>query len=508
MRAAEDIKNEISSPWVLPTGWIWAPLKSLCSFIGRGRGPSYVDSKGVPVVNQKCVRWHKLEKRHLRQTARLAFDRLSAELKLEKGDILWNSTGTGTIGRAVVYDGLLSEATVDSHITIVRPESIIPEYLCYFIETRRVQHLVTDGHVGSTNQQELPRSFVQSLLVPVPPLAEQERIVARIDALFAEIYEGEAALAQARQGLETFRRALLKSAVTGELTADWRATHSSCETAQTLLELIKREKANKNIKGRARGGSSIPGAAPDGFRQLPQGWSRVSLSELSWSSSYGTSVKCSIDAKGLPVLRIPNIRSGEISYDDLKFATDDLRLDDEDYIAPGDLLVIRTNGSENLIGRGGVCITTPPQDSYFASYLIRFRLLGGECLWRWLSVYFESALVREWMGGQIASSAGQYNVSQTALAALQVPIPPQSEMKEIMGRLELALVARHETEALITTESSESARLKQSILKSAFEGRLVPQDEADKPVSTVLSQPNTEGTPASRLRAKRTRRAG
>lgn len=138
-------------PWELPEGWVWAQLGDLCEFIGRGRGPTYVDVGGVAVANQKCIRWGHFEDKFLRQTSQAAFERLPPFLYLHAGDVLWNSTGTGTIGRAVVYDGHLPKATVDSHITIVRPRSIDPHYVCSYIETWRVQHLVTDEHVGSTN---------------------------------------------------------------------------------------------------------------------------------------------------------------------------------------------------------------------------------------------------------------------------------------------------------------------------------------------------------------------
>jgi len=239
---AERADQAAEGPWPLPEGWCWAPLRLLSSFIGRGRGPAYVESGGVPVVNQKCVRWHRLDTQYFKYTARHAFDRLTPELHIRAGDLLWNSTGTGTIGRAVIYDGSISELTVDSHVTLVRPRELESRYLGYFVETTRVQHLVTDSHVGSTNQQELPRAFVEELLIPLPPIPEQRRIVMRIDELFAEIGEGEAALAAARKDFDTFRRALLKAAVTGELTKDWREANPTSETGNDLLASIAKER--------------------------------------------------------------------------------------------------------------------------------------------------------------------------------------------------------------------------------------------------------------------------
>jgi len=337
-------------PWEMPKGWVWARLDDLCEFIGRGRGPTYVDHGGVAVANQKCVRWGVFEDKYLRQTSRAAFDRLPPFLHARAGDILWNSTGTGTIGRAVVYDGHVREATVDSHITIVRPRSIDPRYICSYIETWRVQHLVTEEHVGSTNQQELPRSFVQNLLIPIPPLAEQRRIVARIDELFTEIADGEAALARARDDLDTWRRALLKAAVTGELTREWRDANKPNKGGLDVVKDAAELKARFGVRSyRNRAATNEHKDLPN-LPEIPSGWIWAQLSDFAWASSYGTSIKCAYDAPGIAVLRIPNIRSGKVDFGDVKRAATTLDVADNDLLDVGDLLIVRTNGSEDLIG--------------------------------------------------------------------------------------------------------------------------------------------------------------
>ncbi len=313
MRVAADASGSEDEPWTLPEGWCWTPLHQVTSFIGRGRGPSYVDQNGVPVVNQKCVRWHSLETQYLRLTSREAFDRLSPELRLRAGDLLWNSTGTGTIGRAVVYDGSLKELTADSHVTIVRPVQIEPKFLGYFVETGRVQHLVEEGHVGSTNQRELPRAFVEELAFPLAPLPEQRRIVERIDALFAEIADGEAALETARKGLETFRRALLKAAVTGDLTRDWRETHKPAETGHDLLARIRAERAATPARGRGKSAAATPPLDTSDLPDLPEGWAWASLEELITSGpTNGYSPKTSSDGFGTLSLKLTATTRGEI----------------------------------------------------------------------------------------------------------------------------------------------------------------------------------------------------
>ena len=298
----------------------------------------------------------------------------------------------------------------------------------------------------------------------------------------------------------------MKAAVTGELTKDWRAANPDTETGHHLLARIAQDRATKApAKGRGRRNAEAPPFDAATLPELPEGWAWETLDKLSWASSYGTSVKCAQDAAGVAVLRIPNIREGEIVYGDLKFATTELGLEPSDFVTPGDLLVIRTNGSETIIGRGGVCYQKSDQPTYFASYLIRFRLLGGELMWRWVSKFFESPPVRQWMMRHIASSAGQYNVSQSNLASLVVPVPPASEMAEILRRVSDALAAAADTLVIFDAEAADVARLKQSILKAAFEGRLELQDPADEPASALLGRlaANPSAVRVSRGRARK-----
>jgi type I restriction enzyme S subunit len=180
-------------------------------------------------------------------------------------------------------------------------------------------------------------------------------------------------------------------------------------------------------------------------------------------------------------LRIPNIRDGRVSLSDVKRATEGFDRGADDFVSPGDLLIIRTNGSEDLIGRAAVVTEPLGIEAYFASYLIRFRLVDDHHLWRWIGHVFNSQIARKWMISHIASSAGQYNVSQTALASLPLPIPPASEIRVLGDRLREQLGSADDADVLLEAESTNGLALCQSILKAAFEGRLVPQDPTDEP---------------------------
>jgi type I restriction enzyme S subunit len=107
-------------------------------------------------------------------------------------------------------------------------------------------------------------------------------------------------------------------------------------------------------------------------------------------------------------------------------------------------------------------------DAYFASYLIRFRLAGDELLWRWIGIVFNSPMVQQWMSRNIASWAGQYNVSQTALARLPLPIPPAAEMRVLLDQLPEQLEIAGDVEITLEQEGTNGLALRESILKAAF----------------------------------------
>jgi type I restriction enzyme, S subunit len=379
--------------------------------------------------------------------------------------------------------------TIDSHVTLVRPRSIEPSYLGYFIETLGVQHLVTDGHVGSTNQQELPRSFVEDLLVPLPPLAEQRRIVARVDALFAEIAEGEVALAAARKGLDTFRRALLKAAVTGELTKDWREANAVLETGQDLLARIAKDRVTKApAKGRGR---HNPGAAPldtSTLTELPDGWAWATVDEVKTSQQRnGISIPGTPSPPGVKAMRLDALTDRGLNLDAVRYIPlPEIRI--QDYrVNGGDLLISRANGSAEFVGRA-VYVADIGETVVFPDTIIRYPLGSDQQIGWWIELAWNSPFGRSQIRRLAKTTAGILKISQADIAQIAVPIPPPAEAAEILRRVSDALTAAADTLAMLDAEAADAARLKQSILKGAFEGRLEPQDPADEPASVLLAR--------------------
>ena len=175
-------KEEI--PFKLPTSWMWVRLGEIAAYMQRGKGPDYVEKSDYPVISQKCVRWGQLNWAPVKFVNPETIDRYDEVRLLKDGDVLINSTGTGTIGRACsfVTNSLYTKAVADSHVTVVRSEALVPEFLINWISTEFVQSTLEGNKAsGSTNQIEWNLTALQNEVVPLPTLAEQKRIVKKIE---------------------------------------------------------------------------------------------------------------------------------------------------------------------------------------------------------------------------------------------------------------------------------------------------------------------------------------
>jgi type I restriction enzyme S subunit len=348
----------------------------------------------------------------------------------------------------------------------------------------------------------------------LPPIAEQRRIVTRLNALTSRMERAETAARRARERLQRYRAAVLRHASTGELTRAWRASQPTTlgpasESGAVLLQslLATRRalweeselsrfriagKEPKDARWKARYREPAPPDISSGLPHLPRTWAWASLDQLSWTSGYGTSTKCTYEGKGPAVLRIPNIRSRALDFVDLKFAVSTQPVGDRNFIAPGDFLLVRTNGSKDLIGRAAVAITRPDKRCSFASYLIRFRLVGSAALWSWLVYAWDSPLSRVQIENKAVTTAGQYNLSLSKIASIAVPLPPLAEQSEIVHAVTLRLSAADRLAAVLEQQLLRSRVARQSLLQDAFAGRLVPQNTNDRGASFLLDRIHAE----------------
>lgn len=169
----------------IPSNWAWVRLDDICSFIHRGKSPKYSLIKKYPIVAQKCNQWAGFSIEKAKFIEPQSITSYNSEYFLQDKDLMWNSTGLGTLGRMAIYYTLLNPyelAVADSHVTVIRPYKtyIVSEYLYYYFASNTVQSVIEDKSDGSTKQKELATKTVKSYLVPLPPFAEQLRIVQKI----------------------------------------------------------------------------------------------------------------------------------------------------------------------------------------------------------------------------------------------------------------------------------------------------------------------------------------
>ena len=175
-------------PFEIPSNWAWVRLDDICSFIHRGKSPQYSPIKKYPVVAQKCNQWVGFSIEKAKFIEPQSITSYNSEYFLQDRDLMWNSTGLGTLGRMAIYYTLLNPyelAVADSHVTVIRPYKtyIVSEYLYYYFASNTVQSVIEDKSDGSTKQKELATKTVKSYLVPLPPFAEQLRIVQKIKSV-------------------------------------------------------------------------------------------------------------------------------------------------------------------------------------------------------------------------------------------------------------------------------------------------------------------------------------
>ena len=326
-------------------------------------------------------------------------------------------------------------------------------------------------------------SFEKQLLLP--PLQEQRRIVERIETLFVELDKGEESLRQVQILLARYRQSVLKAAVTGELTADWRAERTGkLEHGRDLLERILQTRRD-NWEGRGRYSEpSVPKS--DDLPELPEGWVWTTVEQLLRAGlSNGRSVP---DAQeGFPVLRLTALKDGWIDLSERKIGAWDEESARGFLIQSGDILVSRGNGSKRLVGRGGLILDEPDPVAY-PDTMIKVPLLLDHLSAEWFVQLWNSPFMREQIEKAAKTTAGIYKINQTDIRGFKVPLPPLEEQLLIAEKVGESAEAIAALESQCGGELKRSAALRQSILKDAFSGCLVPQDPNDESASNLLAR--------------------
>ncbi len=410
----------------LPKGWVWTTMAEVTRVVG-GSTPS---SK-VPVYWDGDIPWlavsdltghaEKQIGRGNRNITRAGYEACSTQL-VPAGTVLFSSRAP--IGYAAIATNPL--CTSQGFKSFIPEEGLDSSYLYWYLRSASAKSFI-ESRASGTTFKELSGKAAETVPVPLPPVAEQWRIVDRIEKLCADIDIGRQELAKAASDLGQLEHALRI-----------RAT---------------------------------------------EGHPLTNLGSLVSHIRYGTSVRCTADADGPPVLRIPNVRGGEIDTTDLKFATKPASELGDCITEEGDLLFVRTNGSRELIGR--VAVVNEDAQFAFASYLIRAR--PSERLDpQWAAMALSTPALRADLEARAASTAGQYNLNIQSLRSLEIPLPPLDEQRRLVR------VARDEIAAAATVLSetrkadATALALVAAVLEKGFRGELSTQSSEDRPATEIL----------------------
>ena len=351
----------------------------------------------------------------------------------------------------------------------------------------------------------------------LPPLNEQRRIAAKIEELFSELDQAVEILKTARAQLNVYRQAVLKHAFEGKLTAQWREENKDkLEKPEQLFARITQERETgygqlfnewkAAVSEWEEGGS--PGKRParppkletishlsltetKPLPSLPAGWSYLRLGLVIDAPKYGSSKKCDYDYKGTGVLRIPNVVRGVVDASDLKgshFEEDEKRTYD---LRRGDILVIRSNGSISIVGRCAL-ISKMEEQYLYAGYLIRLRSNLATLLPEYLAALLSSHLLRTQIEQKVKSTSGVNNINSGEIQSLIVPLCSLSEQNVVGDRLSTSLSAIDAIGTEIDGQLLRAEALRQSVVREAFAGHLVPQDPRDEPASVLLHKIRAE----------------
>lgn len=487
---------------MLPKGWSTAKAAEVCELVQSGGTPK---SGSSPIGEIPFLKVNNLVSQRIDFEARSQFIARSIhESELSKsraypGDVLMNIVGP-PLGKIAVVPDNYQEWNFNQAIAAFRPsEAVSTEWIYwYLLGGDNIQSIMRETR-GIAGQVNISLSQCRSFNFPVPPAAEQRRIVAKLDALTAHIARARAELDRVPVLAKRMRESALRAGVTGRLTASWREQVQT-EPVVQLLERVNapkqgrggREPTNKVVPGVAGLSVNAPGVA------VPNGWQWVSLLRVAKQETGHT-----------PSRSHPEYWDGGIPWVGIRDAgahhgrgiMETMQTISEEGLA---------NSSARLLPKGTVCLSRTASVGYVTMMARDMATSQDFATWTCTDAlspeYLMYALMAE---GDDIRKFGMGSTHTTIyfpeIRALHIALPPRQEQDEIAHRVRKALARADRLEAEAARARVLLDKLEASILAKAFRGELVPQDSNDEPASVLLERIRNQRAAAPKQ--KRGRRA-
>lgn len=427
----------------LPKNWLSIPFTDIFDINGGTQPPKsvFIDEHKEGYIRLLQIRdfGSKPVPTYIPDTGKL--------MTCKKDDILIARYGA-SIGRIVTgMEGSYNVALAKVSI----PESINKNFVKWLLKSNIFQEPILS--IQRTAQNGFNKTDLASIYIPLPPQVEQNRIVTKLDALFAQLETIKTSMAKVPLLLKDFRQQVLTQAVTGKLTG----VKTKVENLGGLLSDVK----------------------------------------------YGTSKKSDYETEGIPIFRIPNINNGEISDEDLKFSILDKKEENQLKLKKGDILLIRSNGSVSIVGQSAIIRDKHVGYSY-AGYLIRLRC-KEDLLPEYLNYSLKSNFLRLQIVEKARSTSGVNNINSQEIKDLEIMWCSPKEQQEIVSRVESLFAKADAIEKQYETLKAKIESLPQAILHKAFKGELTQQLDSDGDARELLKEIEGLKEVGKTLKSKKTK---
>lgn len=511
---------------MLPQGWIWTTVGDLSRKIQYGTSEKPVNqSPGVIVLRMGNIK-----------DGRLSFESIKFlpldlpqvhDLLLQDGDVLFNRTNSAElVGKTAVYKGQYPKATFASYLIRVQVyETVcVSDFLSYFINSYYGRKYITSVVSQQVGQANVNGTKLSMMPVPLPPLAEQCRMVSRIEEILSELDASTEVLKRVQLQLKRYRQSVLKHAVEGKLTAEWREKHKGeIEPADELLRRIlveRRAKWEEQELAKMKANGKVPKDQSwkkkykepeppntEGLPELPEGWCWATVDQVGrhdeqivLTGPFGSNLgRGDFLTDGVPLLTIGCLRETGISKHKAMFISEAKAKELDRYrLMRGDLLFSRMA----TVGRAGF-VTEDLEGTIFNYHLMRLRLLEAVCSPHFFLYYVRGASTVTNYVRDVNHGATRDGINTPQLLALPVSLPPLAEQRLIVDEVESRLSVLRRIEETVQTSLRRAEALRQAILRAAFAGQLVPQDPTDESASLLLKRIREEREEDKRAHRKR-----
>jgi type I restriction enzyme, S subunit len=456
----ETIVPEEEKPYEVPDNWVWVkmgdiikinppkpkldlPHEQFCSFLPMN------------LVNPETGKIDSLEEREFEKVKK-------GYTYFEENDVLFAKiTPCMENGNTVIAKGLINKFGFGSTEFYVfrTPEKIDERYLYFLLRSEKFRKQAKVEMTGAVGQQRVPKKFLESYPLALPPLNEQKRIAEKVERLLNKIEEARQLIENIPEALNRLKLSVLHDACTGRLTVDWRRANG--------------------IEG------AIISSNREGLLNITNSWSIKKLKEISEMVSVGhvgktTEYYCD-ESIGVPFIRSQNVRPGKLDLKEVKYITKDFHNKlKKSQLKAGDLLVVRVGAN-----RGDSCIVPDGVEQLNCANIVFARPKKG--LSAYLNLYFQSNISQNLLLGASTGSA-QGVINTKRVAEITVPLPPEEEQKVIVERVKRIFNSIEKIlkgyEQLV--QSNENAY--HSILSKAFRGELGTNDPSEENAIELLKE--------------------